>query len=87
VGVGVGVPSVTVTFLFSDVEGSTRLWEVHREAMRSAFAGIVSRLPAQRGAGEPDPAAPGDELALAGRRWTRPEPTTDHLVRSDVHPT
>jgi predicted ATPase/class 3 adenylate cyclase len=27
-----------VTFLFSDVEGSTRLWEAHGEAMRSALA-------------------------------------------------
>ena len=47
--VGVGVPSGTVTFLFSDVEGSTRLWESHGEEMRSALAvhdGIV------RGEGE-----------------------------------
>jgi class 3 adenylate cyclase len=36
--VGVGVPSGTVTFLFSDVEGSTRLWEAHGEAMRAALA-------------------------------------------------
>jgi class 3 adenylate cyclase len=42
--VGVGVPSGTVTFLFSDVEGSTPLWEAHGEEMRSALAvhdGIV----------------------------------------------
>src|SRR5262245_38699195 len=37
-GVGVSVPSGTVTFLFCDVEGSTRLWEAHGEAMRSALA-------------------------------------------------
>ena len=30
-------PSGTVTFLFSDVEGSTRLWEHHPEEMASAL--------------------------------------------------
>jgi class 3 adenylate cyclase len=34
----VGVPSGTVTFPFSDVEGSTRLWEAHGQEMRSALA-------------------------------------------------
>jgi predicted ATPase/class 3 adenylate cyclase len=32
------LPSGTVTFLFTDVEGSTRLWEEHPEAMRAAMA-------------------------------------------------
>jgi class 3 adenylate cyclase len=37
--VGVGeLPSGTVTFLFTDLEGSTRLWEEHRDAMQSALA-------------------------------------------------
>ncbi|MBI3970509.1 MAG: tetratricopeptide repeat protein [Chloroflexi bacterium] len=31
-------PSGTVTFLFTDVEGSTRLWEQHRTAMAAALA-------------------------------------------------
>lgn len=30
------LPAGTVTFLFTDVEGSTRLWELHGEAMRAA---------------------------------------------------
>jgi class 3 adenylate cyclase len=30
-------PSGTVTFLFTDLEGSTRLWEQHGEAMRAAL--------------------------------------------------
>ena len=32
------LPSGTVTFLFTDLEGSTRLWEQHPEAMRPALA-------------------------------------------------
>jgi predicted ATPase/class 3 adenylate cyclase len=33
-----GLPSGTVTFLFTDLEGSTRLWEQDREAMADAVA-------------------------------------------------
>jgi len=33
-----GLPSGTVTFLFSDLEVSTRLWDEYPEAMRSAMA-------------------------------------------------
>ena len=32
------LPTGTVTFLFTDIEGSTRLWEQHQEQMRSALA-------------------------------------------------
>ena len=32
------LPSGTVTFLFTDIEGSTRLWEEHPIAMRDALA-------------------------------------------------
>jgi predicted ATPase/class 3 adenylate cyclase/Tfp pilus assembly protein PilF len=32
------LPSGTVTFLFTDIEGSTRLWDQHPEAMRVALA-------------------------------------------------
>ncbi len=34
----VSPPTGTVTFLFTDIEGSTRLWEQHPEAMRRALA-------------------------------------------------
>jgi len=38
-GVGVSeLPSGTVTFLFTDLEGSTRLWEEHPDAMQDALA-------------------------------------------------
>ncbi|HUI89050.1 MAG TPA: adenylate/guanylate cyclase domain-containing protein [Anaerolineales bacterium] len=32
------LPTGTVTFLFTDIEGSTRLWEKHPEAMKTALA-------------------------------------------------
>jgi len=32
------LPSGTVTFLFTDLEGSTRLWEEHADAMKAALA-------------------------------------------------
>lgn len=31
-------PTGTVTFLFTDIEGSTKLWEDHRAAMQAALA-------------------------------------------------
>ena len=34
----VGAPAGLVTFLFTDIEGSTRLWEEYAEAMRVALA-------------------------------------------------
>ena len=34
---GIGAPSGTVTFLFTDIEGSTRLWQQDEAAMRSAL--------------------------------------------------
>jgi len=32
------LPTGTVTFLFTDIEGSTRLWEQHPQAMPDALA-------------------------------------------------
>src|SRR6266516_632973 len=37
-------PSGTVTFLFTDIEGSTRLWEEQPEAMRTALARHAARV-------------------------------------------
>jgi predicted ATPase/class 3 adenylate cyclase len=48
------LPTGTVSFLFTDIEGSTRLWEAHPEEMRVALAShdAIFReiVPARRGA-------------------------------------
>ena len=36
------LPSGTVTFLFTDLEGSTRLWEEHGDAMGDALRVTMS---------------------------------------------
>ena len=59
-------PRGTVTFLFTDIEGSTRLWEHHRDAMASALARhdeIVRR--AIEGAGGSVFSTGGDGVAAA----------------------
>jgi predicted ATPase/class 3 adenylate cyclase len=46
------LPSGTVTFLFTDIEGSTQLWERHRQAMPAALArheAILRQAIASRG--------------------------------------
>src|SRR5437764_30697 len=40
------LPSGTVTFLFTDLEGSTRLWDEHPDAMRAALLQHDDLLPA-----------------------------------------
>ena len=45
------LPSGTMTFMFTDIEGSTKLWEAHSEGMRVAVArhdGDTPRMPACR---------------------------------------
>ena len=48
-----GLPTGTVTFLFTDIEGSTRLWETNHDAMRMALArhdeALRQCIDAQRG--------------------------------------
>ena len=48
--VHVNVPSGTVAFLFSDIEGSTRRWELHGDAMRDALRRHDEILRAEIGA-------------------------------------
>ena len=40
------LPSSTVTFIFTDIEGSTRLWERDRAVMAAAMERHLSRLDA-----------------------------------------
>src|SRR6266542_1938830 len=42
------LPTGTVTLLFTDIEGSTRLWEAHAEAFRAAADALAAALEAQR---------------------------------------
>ena len=37
------LPTGTVTFLFTDIEGSTRLWETHHATMQQALAHQIMR--------------------------------------------
>ena len=86
-------PSGTVTFLFSDIEGSTQLWEHTPEAMRRALARhdqIMADAIAAAGGyayktiGDAFQAAFADRRAGAGRSTGRPARLTR---RSLGHPT
>jgi len=59
----VGLPSGTLTFLLSDVEGSTALWEAHRDSMAVALPRsleIVEKLAAAHGGVLPVEQGEGD---------------------------
>src|SRR5215467_12392216 len=65
------LPSGTVTFLFTDLEGSTRLWDAHPKGMQVALArhdAIGAALDAQMG--------------LSAEAWRETGPL---LVRMGVH--
>jgi len=85
-----GLPSGTLTFLLTDVEGSTHLWEVAREAMAVALPRSLQRveeiatarggvLPVEQGEGDSrlavfERAADALEAALAIQRAMAAEP-------------
>lgn len=66
-----GLPSGTVTFLLTDVEGSTRRWDRNPTAMRQAMAGhdeILGRLVAAHGGIEVESGREGDSVMAAFTR-------------------
>src|SRR5262245_10922190 len=57
------LPTGTVTFLLTDIEGSTRLWDEHPEAMRQAlvrYDAIVEGLAEKHGGAVVRPRGEGD---------------------------
>ena len=67
------LPTGTVTFLFTDVEGSTRLWERHLDTMRSALVehdALIEFLTEQHGGVVVRPRGEGDSRFCVFRRAT-----------------
>ncbi len=71
------LPSGTVTFLFTDVEGSTRLWQAHPDAMGTAIArhdALLQQTVAAHGGIAFKTV--GDAICAAFPAARRPSPTT-----------
>ena len=72
-------PSGVVTFLFTDVEGSTRRWESDADGMRVALVAhdevLCGAIEAHGGWLHMDSACwlPVDSAAFSSSSWTRPE--------------
>jgi class 3 adenylate cyclase len=67
------LPTGTVTFLLTDVEGSSRLWEAHPEAMRAALArhdALVEALTERHGGCVVRPRGEGDSRFAVFARAT-----------------
>jgi TolB-like protein/class 3 adenylate cyclase/Tfp pilus assembly protein PilF len=87
-------PSGTVTFLFTDIEGSTRLWETQREAMAQALprhdallrqciesrGGYIFKTGGDAFCATFDTAASAIEAALAGQRTLTHEQWPEGVV-------
>jgi class 3 adenylate cyclase len=69
------LPAGTVTFLFTDVAGSTRLWERHPDQMRAALVeqdALIELLTEQHGGVVVRPRGEGDSRFCVFRRATDP---------------
>ena len=74
------LPSRTVTFLFTDLEGSTRLWQEHPDAMQGALARhdeLLHRAIATRG---------GSVVKTTGDGCLAAFETAPSAVAAVVHP-
>ncbi len=72
---GLGAPSGTMTFLFTDIEGSTRLWQQDEAAMRDALSrhdAIVRAAIDGRGGYVFSTGGDGFAAAANGMRWGLP---------------
>ena len=81
-------PSGVVTFLFTDVEGSTRRWEADADGMRAAFAAHdeVLRLPHFETLIRPEPIRPARDLHFHRNRVTAQHLTGCVFHRLSGHP-
>jgi len=87
------LPTGTVTFLFTDIEGSTQRWEEHPDAMRAALErhDAVMRAAVETNEGHVFKtvgdafcaafAAEGEEAQA--RAWL-PELSADHVLRAEA---
>ena len=67
------LPAGTITILFTDIAGSTRLWEQHPQAMRAALVehdALIEFLTAQHGGAVVRPRGEGDSRFCVFRRAT-----------------
>ena len=69
------LPTGTVTFLFTDIEGSTRLWEQHPEAMRRRWPATTRSLPGRHRAARRAPSSSTGARATASSPSSPAPPT------------
>lgn len=75
-------PSGTLTFLFTDVEGSTRMWEQHPAAMHVAMArhdGLIEECVARNSGTVVRPRGEGDSRFAV---FVRAKGSTGSMTRS-----
>src|SRR5438093_8113349 len=87
------LPTGTVTFLFTDVEGSTRLWEQHPDAAREALVqhdALIELLAEQHDGQVVRPRGEGDSRFCVFQRATdavAAAAAMQRALRTEVWPT
>jgi class 3 adenylate cyclase len=75
-GAMISPPTGTITFLFTDMEGSTRLWELHADAVRAALVrndALVEEIVQSYGGIVASPRGEGGAGVLPTRVWEYPQ--------------